>query len=323
MTQTKNSLILLNLFPNRWSEYETLFDGSVIDLLGRTKVYLDRPSSPDMRNMLIDRANSSGVNLEYIFGHNIYKDILQYDSIRKVLNRANEYYQSIIHNIPLPEREELSLEEKFNQLIMRVEHLESLNKIKIPKIEKKIHFDIEEYINKVYKNKDREYKKRTIIDDKNDIGKLSFILTSINSLYPFSLNFFKMKKVIPEHIRISTNKFTYVIGFLHLEGRTFTNRIKNFNELVVNHEEYYFRLFRDVRESTIRGKVSKEEIEKLQNSPKGDFLLMQKDDRVIYETIYQLIIDHKNKDIDVSLELLMNAITDKYDSFWLCKLIVS
>lgn len=50
---------------------------------------------------------------------------------------------------------------------------------------------------------------------------------------------------------------------------------------------------------------------------------MQKDDRVTYETIYQLIIDHKNKDIEISIELLMNAITDKYDSFWLCKLIVS
>ncbi|SFV52619.1 FIG00562183: hypothetical protein [hydrothermal vent metagenome] len=323
MTQTKNSLILLNLFPSRWSEYEALFDGSVIDLLGRTKVYLDRPSSPDMRNMLIERAKSSGINLEYIFTHNIYKDILQYDSIRKVLNRANEYYQFIIHKIPLPEREELSIEEKFQQLLIRVEHLESLNKIQIPKVEKKIHFDIEEYINKVYKSKDKEYNKRTIIDDKNDIDKLSFILNSINTLYPFSLDFFKMRKVIPEHIKITTTKYTYVIGFLHLEGRTFTNRIKNFNELVINNEDFYFRLFRDVRETNIRGKVSKDEIEKLQNSPKGDFLIMQRDDRVIYETIYQLVLDQKNKDIDVSLELLMNAITDKYASFWLSKLITS
>jgi len=323
MTQTKNSLILLNLFPSRWSEYEALFDGSVIDLLGRTKVYLDRPSSPDMRNMLIERAKSSGINLEYIFTHNIYKDILQYDSIRKVLNRANEYYQFIIHKIPLPEREELSIEEKFQQLLIRVEHLESLNKIQIPKVEKKIHFDIEEYINKVYKSKDKEYNKRTIIDDKNDIDKLSFILNSINTLYPFSLDFFKMRKVIPEHIKITTTKYTYVIGFLHLEGRTFTNRIKNFNELVINNEDFYFRLFRDVRETNIRGKVSKDEIEKLQNSPKGDFLIMQRDDRVIYETIYQLVLDQKNKDIVVSLELLMNAITDKYASFWLSKLITS
>jgi len=323
MTQTTNSLILLNLFPNRWSEYEALFDSSVVDLLGRTKVYLDRPRSSYMRNMLINRAKYSGINLEYIFDYNIYKDILKADSIRKVLNRSNEYYQSIVHDIPLPKREEVSLEEKFDQLVMRVEHLESLNKIKIPKITKKINFDIEEYINRVYQDKNREYNKRTIIDDKNDIDKLAFILNSINSLYPFSLDFFKMRKVIPEHIKISTHKFTYVVGFLHLEGRTFINRIKNFNELVINNQEYYFRLFRDSRESSIRGKVSKIEIEKLQNSEKGDFLIMQKDDRVIYETIYQLILDYKNRDIEVSLEVLMNEIIDKYNSFWLCKLILT
>ena len=324
ITRMKNSLIILNLFPERWREYEALFDGSIIDLLGRTKVYLDRPKSPAMRDMLIERANSCGVNLDYIFkSQNIYKDILQYNSIRKVLNRANEHYQSIVNNIPLVQREEISIEEKFTQLLARVEHLEAINKIRVPKIEKRIHFDIDEYINKVYKYKEREYKKKTIIDDKSDIDKLSFILNSINSLYPFTLNFFKIKKVVPEHIIISTSKYTYVIAFLHLEGRTFVNRIKNFNQLVVNNEEYYFRLFRDSRENIIRGKVSKDEIEKLQNSPKGDFLIMQKDNRVTYETIYQLIIDHKNRDIDVSLDILLDSICNKFNSFWLCKLIES
>jgi hypothetical protein len=130
-----------------------------------------------------------------------------------------------------------------------------------------------------------------------------------------------MRKVIPEHIIVSTPKFTYVIGFLHLEGRTFTSRIKNFNQLVVTNEEYQFRLFRDSRENLIRGKVSKNEIEKLQNSPKGDFLIMQKDNRVTYETIYQLIIDFKNRDIDISIDDLMYSICNKFTSFWLCKLI--
>jgi hypothetical protein len=129
------------------------------------------------------------------------------------------------------------------------------------------------------------------------------------------LDFFKIRKVLPEHIIIKTDRFQYVIGFLHLEGRLFVDRIKNFNSLVANHPEYYFRLFRDNREKSIRGKVSKDEQSKLNNSKNGRFVTMFQNDRVIYETIYQLIIDLKNRDIDIPLKELMDSIFDIYKSF--------
>jgi hypothetical protein len=321
ITQTPNTLIVLNLFPNRWSEYEAIFDGSIIDLLGRTKIYLERPASSVIRSMLIGRAKACGVDLEYIFSSKVYTDIMKHNSIRKVLNRANEHYQSIVHNIALPQIKEPSLEDRLLELLARVEHLESINKIVVPKIEKRVDFNIEDYINKVYKSKSLSYQKLSIVDDTNDIGKLKFILETIGEIYDFEIDFFKMSKVIPEHIKVTTDRYTYVIGFLHISGRPFVNRIKNFNQLVVNYPKLYFRLFRDIRETAINGEVSKKEIEKLKNSQNGDFLDIDSEGRIIYESIYQLVIDYKNRDVEVELEPLMEGISMKFRDFWLCRLI--
>ncbi|SFV60756.1 hypothetical protein MNB_SV-6-1888 [hydrothermal vent metagenome] len=322
ITQTPNSLVILNLFPNRWREYEAMFDGSIIDLIGKTRVYLERPSSTEMKEMLLQRAKACGIDLDYIFTTaHIYRDILQYNSIRKVLNRAYDYYQSIVHAIPLPKISELTLEEKLKQLTARVEYLESLHKITQTTQEVRINFDIKKHISKVYESKRAAYGQKVIIDDKNDIDRLKFICKSIDGIYPIKLDFFKMKRVLPEHIIIKTDKFTYVIGFLHLSGMAFVNRIKNFNQLVINNSDYQFRLFRDSREHPIRGKVSKEEELKLRNAPNGDYITMEQESRVIYETIYQLIIDYRNKDIEISLEALMDGICIMFKDFWLCRLL--
>jgi len=322
ITQTPNSLVILNLFPNRWREYEAMFDGSIIDLIGKNRVYLERPSSPEMKEMLIQRAQACGVDLDSLFtSAHIYRDILQYNSIRKVLNRAYDYYQAVVHDIPLPKISELTLEEKLKQLTARVEYLESLHKITQTTQEVKINFDIKKHISKVYETKRSGYAQKVIIDDKNDIDRLKFICKSIDNFYPIRVDFFKMRRVIPEHLIIKTDHYTYVVGFLHLEGRNFVSRIKNFNQLVINHSQYHFRLFRDSREREIRGKVSKEEILKLRNASNGNFLIMEQEDRVIYETIYQLIIDYRNKDIEIELETLMEGICVMFKDFWLCKLI--
>ncbi len=322
ITATPNSLVILNLFPNRWREYEALFDGSFIDLVGKNRVTLERPDASSLKNMLKHRASHYEIDIDVIFSDkSIYKDILQHNSIRRVLNRASDYFKLYIDKIPLPKEIEISLEDKVKALITRVEHLESLHKIENSPIAKKIDFNIERYIHKIHSQKLKEYDRRVIIDDKQDVDKLKYILTSIDEFYEFELDFFKIKKVIPEHIIIKREKFQYVVGFLHLEGRLFVSRIKNFNSLVANHPEYYFRLFRDARESQIRGKVSKEQQLKLDNSKNGKFMMMMQDDRVIFETIYQLIIDQQNRDIEISLAEVMNHIFDLYKDFWLCKLL--
>jgi len=324
ITNTPNSLIILNLFPNRWREFEAIFDGSIIDLLGKNRVVLERPTSDKLKIMLKDRASKHGIDLDSIFIDNLkYRDILSNNSIRSVLNRASDYFKYYVHNINLPKEIDMSLEYQLKELLARVEHLESLNNIEQSAKITKIDFNINSYIDNIYNQKFREYERKSIIDDKNDIDKLKFILQSIDSLYNFKLDFFKIRKVLPEHIIIITSKYKYVIGFLHLEGRQFVGRIKNFNQLVINNEELYFRLFRDSRESAIRGKVSKGEQDKLDNSQKGKFVIMDRENRVIYETIYQLLIDLSNRDIEIKLKTLVEAIFNKYRDFWLCKLIKS
>ncbi len=325
ITTTPNSLIILNLFPNRWREYEALFDNSFIELVGKNKILLNRPDATTLKEMLKHRAKYYGIDLDNIFVDKlIYKDILKYDSIRGVLNRASDYFKYYVHNIPLPKETTITLEEKIAKLIKRVEILESLHNIESDTMsQKKIDFNIDTYIQKIYQQKLKEYNRKTIIDDKLDIDKLKYILESIDEFYNFDIDFFKIRKVLPEHIIIKTDKFQYVIGFLHLEGRQFVGRIKNFNSLVVNYPQYYFRLFRDAREKPIRGRVSKDEQLKLNNTKNGKFIVINKTDRVIYETIYQLITDLKNRDIDIPLKELMERIFDIYSEFWLCKLLKS
>ncbi|MEA2028329.1 MAG: hypothetical protein U9N49_05090 [Campylobacterota bacterium] len=50
---------------------------------------------------------------------------------------------------------------------------------------------------------------------------------------------------------------------------------------------------------------------------------MDKNERVTFETLYQLITDLKSKDIEVKLEELMEAVMAKYGDFWLCRLLKS
>lgn len=321
ITHTPNTLFILNLFPARWSEYEALFDGSIIDLIGKNKIYLQRPSNTLIKELLQNRARAFAIELDDIFEDKlIYNDILNHSSIRRVLNRASDYFKAIIHNIPLPKDIEPTLQEQVAALLKRIEHLESLNNINHqPTIQ--IDFDIDGYIEKVYNQKYKEYDKKTIIDDKNDLDRLKYILNSINELYHFTISFLKTKKVMPEHIIIQTDKHHYVVGFLHLEGKKFVYRIKNFNHFVATQPHYHFRLFRDARERPIQGKVSKDEIEKLQNHSKGKFITIDRENRVIFETLYQLITDLKSKDIEIKLEDLMEAVMVKYGDFWLCRLL--
>ncbi|MFK5977074.1 MAG: hypothetical protein QM493_11275 [Sulfurovum sp.] len=322
ITVTPNSLVILNLFPNRWIEYEALFDGSFIDLVGKNRIMLETPNSRELKNMLQRRALASDIDLDILFeDRTIYKDILKQNSIRRVLNRASDYYKLYTQNIPLPKEIIVSLEDKVEALIKRIAYLEAREGIEHSPIEIKTEFNIERYINKIHSQKLKEYDKKSIIDDKQDIDKLKYILNSLNEIYPIEINAFKSKRVLPEHIIIKTEKFSYVVGFLHLEGRLFVSRIKNFNELLEQHPEYYFRLFRDRRESIIKGKTSKDEQDRLNNSPNGKFMIMLQDDRVIYETIYQLIIDLQNRDIELPLKELMESIFALYKDFWLCKLL--
>jgi hypothetical protein len=125
---------------------------------------------------------------------------------------------------------------------------------------------------------------------------------------------------LPEHIEIKIGNKNYIIAFLNGGSRTFTTRIKNFNELVSNNINKEFILFRDVREKKVTGKVAKAEIDKLNASKNGKFLIMEYYDKLILDIIYQFILDIHNRDIDIDIKTGIAYIFKYYHNYWLVKL---
>ena len=60
-------------------------------------------------------------------------------------------------------------------------------------------------------------------------------------------------------------------------------------------------LCRDEREPQIKGKVGKLEIEKLNNTKNGQFIILDETSRINFELVYQLIIQIQEKDLELDL----------------------
>src|SRR5919202_1724578 len=102
LTHVPNSLIILNLFPDRWKQFQQFFDGSVVDRVSQYEVHLNRPDKDKLRDILRLKAESVGLDLDQLFESAELKDILSQNSIRAVLNRAAAYYRYKASGIPLP-----------------------------------------------------------------------------------------------------------------------------------------------------------------------------------------------------------------------------
>lgn len=110
------------------------------------------------------------------------------------------------------------------------------------------------------------------------------------------------------------------MGFLQCNSSSFTTKIKNFNELVVNHKDKRFGLFRDERQPQITGEVGKLEIKKLQNSPNGKYVSLDKQTRIELELFYKLIVDIHNRDLEVPLKEALQFLCQRPQQHWLIKL---
>lgn len=102
LTHVPNSLVILNLFPNRWEQFQQFFDGSVVDRISQHQVQLNRPDKDKLRDILKLKAKSIEIDLNQLFERAELEDILEQNSIRAVLNRAAAYYRYKTDNIPLP-----------------------------------------------------------------------------------------------------------------------------------------------------------------------------------------------------------------------------
>ncbi|MDM8560514.1 hypothetical protein [Candidatus Parabeggiatoa sp. HSG14] len=101
-TYVPNSLIILNLFPERWEYFKNFFDGSVIGRVSQCQIVLNLPQEEQLKKILVLKAQDEDIDIEQLFSPEDLKDILHQESIREVLNRASHYYRFRTQDIPLP-----------------------------------------------------------------------------------------------------------------------------------------------------------------------------------------------------------------------------
>lgn len=346
LTHVPNSLIILNLFPDRWQQFRHYFDGSVVDRVSQYIVWLNRPSEESLKRILSLKAEAVGLSLTQLFSGANLEDILQQKSIRAVLNRASQYFRGQVEQNPLPTpqvSQNSSLESRVEQLEQMLSQVVSLiapllnsdsglQPIRTVGIDESLHpivptkvisrpqpvtvstsipvcQEIEDYLFQQRAHLDMAYGKPTIINDGDDIGKLQAIVEAFKSLRPLEVDHLRLgRSKLPEHLVIKTPSHQVVIGFLSASGTAFTARLKNLNQLVISERDFEFRLWRDAREPEITGKVGRQEIEKLNYTLNGRFAVMSQQERVNFELLYQLIIDIQEQDLDTTLAEALPAL---------------
>jgi len=111
-----------------------------------------------------------------------------------------------------------------------------------------------------------------------------------------------------------------VVGFLSAGGKSFSARLKNFNDFCAAAEDALFMIFRDHTVPSVGSNLGTREIKRLKSFENGSFQVMDGDNRVLFETIYRVITDIYNRDTDIALKDAVKVIKKEYHNYWLIKL---
>ncbi|WP_193994565.1 hypothetical protein [Leptolyngbya ectocarpi] len=353
-THVPNSLIIFNLFPNRWIQMrDEIFDGAIIDRMSQYVIQLEHPSKENLKAILQEKLNSLDLSLETLFDSQELDDILGQPSIRAAINRAAAYYRHKIHDIALSpqsrkqwmepsvvhsrklinnngettehrlERIEADigwLKEKIEVLFSNQSMGSTLTVRDLPK-EPTVDPNLEilrSYMDQQRQELGARYDRLQLIHGSDDLGKLWIVASEFQNCELFEIQKLRLgNRVLPANLLIQNSQKGNVLAFLHANGSSFTARIKNFNKLVSSHSDFNFVLMRDVRESTIRGKVGKFEIERLNHMKNGRFVYLQREDRIELELIYTLVVDIQNQDLDISFEKAFSLLRWQQPKHWI------
>ncbi len=322
LTHVPNSLIILNLFPDRWEQFQKNFDGAVVDRLSQHQIYLKRPSNEKLRDILSLKAQSARLDLDKLFDRDELNDILSQNSIRAILNRAAAYYRYKANGIPVIK---VDPEPVKNTTIKAIIHrLEN----ELDALKKAISVTpppppIADYLLQSHEELERGYDAHPpIVGDSDDLGKLSEIIEAFQILQQIDIGQMRLgRKILPDHLKLRISDRTFVIGFLHVSGNSFVNRIRNFNQLVIDNPKTQFRLIRDSREPQVKGDTSKREIEKLNHMQNGTFAIMDKGDRIRFELAYKLIVDIQNRDLETNLTTALPILANQLGDYWITNIL--
>jgi hypothetical protein len=281
------------------------------------------------------------------------KALLEQPSIRSSLNAAADYYRYKIDGISLPKRLssanptspiEPEFEQQIQQLTADVAQIkqvilqitQALNMsengngilsdppaVITPHIpaNSPIKRQVQDYLSQQRLSLEENYSKPQIITESDDLGKLTTILESLRFVIsPLDFQVLRLgRRVLPEHLVIQTATHQFAVGFLHQGGSRFYHRIRNWNELVMNHPEIQFNLCRESREGLVTAKKSAEFLEQFRNADNGNFIFMDKEQRIIFELVYQMIVDIQNRDLEVNLSEALDIVLFDYRNYWLFK----
>lgn len=354
LTHVPHSLIILNLFPDRWQQFQDFFDSSVVERISQHKIVLKIPSRENIQKILDYKIAKEGLTLAHLFTGLELDDILSQKSIRGVLSRAFDYFEFKSRNIPLPSGQNIpeqkliadtispNMEDRISQLENIIKQISALispyimpnaytettqpdpnTQTPSPPIKIQIDDKIKTYILEQRKFLEQKYTRPTIINDDGEIGKLNKIVEAFSIFQNITTDQLRYGKTkLPDNLLIQIATQKYGIGFLNSSGNTFTSKIKNFNQLVITEPNIKFRLIRDAREPQINPKtVGEMEIEKLNNTQNGTFAIMDKEDRINFELIHNLITDIQEKDLDIELNVGLKALKAKLKDYWLISLL--
>ncbi|NEP84165.1 MAG: exonuclease, partial [Okeania sp. SIO3B3] len=182
---------------------------------------------------------------------------------------------------------------------------------------------IKEYFDRQKVKLKAKFMEHQILTDLDDVGKLEMIIRFFQDSWDkLEIEVLSLgKRVTPEHLVIKIEQHQCVIAFLHEGGSKFCARMRNYNELMSYHPSLQFKLCRDETDYPITGRKSRQQLDNFKSLPRGDLIILNSEQRILFELIYQTIVDIQNLDLEASVDEIIKFISSEYSNFWLWKIL--
>lgn len=350
LTRVPNCLVILNLFPDRWQQFQSYFDGSIVDRLSQCVVHLQHPNRDQLQQILALKLQSIKQPLN-LFSPNELEDIIRQPSIRGVITRASAYFKAKLEGTTPPRpgvsqplaQIPVNLPQSDSQRLAQVEEtLRAIARLLQPYLETATTQtlellgtdsdvittiptgpDLTTYFEETRQSLAETYDIGEIVDEYDDIGKLDTIINTLKPFYTLETEKLPERYVMPEHFIVKKTEKQFVIGFLHRGGSSFTRRLENFNAHVQANPEMHFYLLRDQRMGRITGARGVEELDIFKTSKNATYREITREERLQYELIYATIIAVQEQDLEVTMGIVIDALRGYLKTDWMLNLLTA
>ena len=167
-----------------------------------------------------------------------------------------------------------------------------------------------------------------IVDESDDAGKLRQICTGYQQIRPLKIGTLRLgNKRVPDNVLVEGTGPPRCIAFLHVaHASSITARLRNLNQLVMQHRQIQFILMRDGFAPTIRSPGGLAAMEAFRNGS-GDgrkrtfWRPLDHDNRVALEFVHQFVSDIVNRELDLPLAGGLALLARHDPDNWVVKLL--